>query len=97
MDLSEKIHNKNYQIRQILATFSNLIALILGWDSGKGIRVTKIVEENKFKEVWCELESKTVFQRQSVTKHLRLTQIAHYGKSWVSIFQEIFAVMKAGC
>ena len=51
MDISEKIENKNYQVRQILATFSNLIALILGQNSVNGIRVTKIVKENKFQEV----------------------------------------------
>ena len=26
-------------------------------------------KENKFKKVWCELESKAVFQIQSVTKY----------------------------
>ena len=41
----------------------------------KGIRVTKIVKEIKFEGVWGELESKTGFQRQSVTKYLRLTLV----------------------
>ena len=30
----------------------------------KGVRVTKVVNEIKFEEVWCELEEKTSFQRQ---------------------------------
>ena len=41
----------------------------------KGIRVTKIVKEIKFEGVLGELESKTAFQRQSVTKYLRLTLV----------------------
>ena len=39
----------------------------------KGLRVIKIVKKNKFEGVWGELESKKGFQRQSVTKYLRLT------------------------
>ena len=31
----------------------------------KGLRVTKIVKEMKFKGVWGELEAKKCFQRQS--------------------------------
>ena len=41
----------------------------------KGLRVTKIVKEIKFEGVWDELESKNGFQRQSVTKYLRLTLV----------------------
>ena len=39
----------------------------------KGLRVIKIVKKIKFEGVWGELESKKGFQRQSVTKYLRLT------------------------
>ena len=42
---------------------------------GKGVRVTKIVKEIKFEGVWDELGSKKLFQRQSVTKYLRLTLV----------------------
>ena len=41
----------------------------------KGLRVIKIVKEIKCEGVWGELESKTGFQRQSVTKYLRLTLV----------------------
>ena len=39
----------------------------------KGLRVTKIVKEIKFQGVWGELGSKKCFQRQQLTKYLRLT------------------------
>ena len=51
MEICGKIENKNYQVRQILATFSNLIALILGQDGVNSIKVTKIVKENKVQGV----------------------------------------------
>ena len=38
----------------------------------KGLRVTKIVKEIKFGEIWGELEAKKCLQRQSFTKYLRL-------------------------
>ena len=41
----------------------------------KALRVTKIVKETKFEGVWDELESKKGFQRESVTKYLRLTLV----------------------
>ena len=56
-------------------TFCKLIALTLGWNSFKSLRVTKNVKEIKFEGVWDELESKNGFQRQSVTKYLRLTLV----------------------
>ena len=41
----------------------------------KGLRVTKIVKEIKFEEVWSKLKSRTCFQRQSVTKYSRLNLV----------------------
>ena len=41
-------------------TFLPFNALILIKNSVKGLRVTKIVKEVKFEEVWGELESKKV-------------------------------------
>ena len=41
----------SYQVRQILATFSNLIALTLSRKSVKDIKVSKIVKEIKFERV----------------------------------------------
>ena len=54
----------------------------------KSLIVTKIVKEINFEEVWDELESKKDFQRQSVTKYLRLTPFfkcnSEKGKSFIS-------------
>ena len=66
-----KDQKSSYQVRQILAIFSNLTAIFLVWNSVKGLRVTKNVKEIKFEGVWEKLESKAGFQRQSVTKYLR--------------------------
>ena len=53
----------------------------------KELRLTKIVKEIKFEGVWGKLESKIGFQRQSVSKYLRLTlvftEIAYYGKNLI--------------
>ena len=61
----------------------------------KGLRVTNIVKEIPFGGIWGELFSKVAFQRQSVTKYLRLTralpETAHCGKSLICIFQQFFA------
>ena len=43
--------------------------------SVKDPRVTNIVKEIKLEGVWGVLESKTGFQRQSLTKYLRLTLV----------------------
>ena len=67
-----KSRKSGNQVRQILAHFCNLIALILGWNCTKGIRVTKIVKEIKFEWVLVELGAKNCFQRKSLTKYLRL-------------------------
>ena len=55
-----------------MVLFSNVVAITLGQNIVKGLRVTKIVKEIKFKGVWSELESKKGFQRESATKYLRL-------------------------
>ena len=55
-------------------------------NSVKDFRVTKIVKEIKFEGVWDELESKAGFQRESVTKYLRLTLVL----VWNSALREKF-------
>ena len=50
------------------------MSLYLGSNSVKDVTVTQILKEVNFKRVWG-LESKTGFQRQQVTKYLRLTQV----------------------
>ena len=42
----------------------------------KGIGVTEITKEIKFKGVWGELEPKKGLQRQPVTKYLRRTLVS---------------------
>ena len=42
----------------------------------KVLRVKKIVQKFKLEGIWGELESKKGFQRQSVTKYLRLTLVS---------------------
>ena len=59
-----KDRKSSYQERQSLALFCKLFALILGQNSMKGLRVTKIVKETKFEGVWGELESTKGFERQ---------------------------------
>ena len=41
----------------------------------KGLRVIKIVKGITFEGLWGELESIKDFQRQSVTKYLRITLV----------------------
>ena len=41
----------------------------------KGRRATKDVKEIKFQGVWDEIEAKKCFQRQSLTKYLRLNLV----------------------
>ena len=78
-------------------TFCNLIALLLGQNSVKGLRVTTIVKEIKFEGVWSELEAKICFQRESFTKYMRLTlvfmQNSALRKSLISVFQKFFATI----
>ena len=56
-----KDQKSSYQVKQILANFYNLIALILGQNSVKGHTVTNIVKNFKFERVWGELEPKKCF------------------------------------
>ena len=61
----------SYIVRQILALFCNLVAVILGKNCVKGIRVKKIVKEIVFEEVWGKLEARNCSQGQSLTRDLR--------------------------
>ena len=60
----------------------------------KVLRVNKIFKESKFKGVWGQLKSRKGFQRESLTKYVRITLVfmrnGAYGKNLVSIFQEFF-------
>ena len=52
------------------------MALILGYNCVKGLRVTKAVKEITFEEVWGKLEAKKCFHRQPFIKYLRLTLVS---------------------
>ena len=65
----------SYIVRQILALFCNLVAVILGKSCVKGIRVKKIVKEIVFEEVWGKLEARNCSQGQSLTRDLRQTVV----------------------
>ena len=54
-----KDRESSYHVRIILGLFCHSIALILGLNSVKDLRVTtKIVKEIKFEGVWGDLQSK---------------------------------------
>ena len=57
-----KDRESSYHVRIILELFCHSIALILGLNSVKDLRVTKNAREIKFEEVWGELEAKKVFR-----------------------------------
>ena len=59
-----KSSEKQLPSKANIRTFLSLIALILGQNSVKDIKVTKIVKEIKFEGVWVELELKKTLQRQ---------------------------------
>ena len=73
--LQWKDQESSYQVRQILALFCMLVALILDWNWIKGFRVTKIIKQVKFGGVWGKLEAKKCSQRQPFTKYLRETLV----------------------
>ena len=85
------------QARQILGLFCVLIALILGQNCVKGLRVTKTFKEIQFEEVRDQLEAKKCFRRQSFTKYLRLTLVfmrtSALNEKFISVFQEDLLVL----
>ena len=42
----------------------------------KDLRVTKVMKEIKFEGIWGKLKAKKGFQRQPLTKYLRLTLVS---------------------
>ena len=59
----------------MLALSCNFIALSLGLNCVKDLKVTKIVKNFKFENVWGQLEAKNCFQRQAFTKYLKVTLV----------------------
>ena len=59
-----KDRESSYHVRIILGLFCHSIALILGLNSVKDLRVTKNAKEIKFEGVWLRVTIKKSFQRQ---------------------------------
>ena len=68
--------SESYPVKQAFSFFCNVIALTLGYNKVKGLRVTQILKKNNVGGFQDELESKKVFERQAVTKYLRLTLVS---------------------
>ena len=56
--LQYKDRKSSYQVRQILALFCKSVALTLGQNCVKSLRITEIVKQIKFKWAWGEFEAK---------------------------------------
>ena len=95
--IRSKDRKSNYELRPILVLFCNFVALVLGSSCVKGLIITKFVKQIKFEETWGWKESKNCLQRQSWSnyfKHLFFSyEIAHSGKSSMSIFQNFLPVL----
>ena len=90
-----KDRESSYRVRQILTLFCILVALILGWNCVKDIRVTRVVKQTKFEEVWGRLEVRNCFQRQPFAKYLRQTLVFMWNSTlqekFTFLFQQFFA------
>ena len=79
--------------RQILELFCILVALILGWNCVKGLRVTNIVKKINWEEVWGELEAKNCLQREPFTKYLRQTLDFKWNNALREKFKFVFSAV----
>ena len=75
-----------YQVRQNVALFCNLVALILGSNCVKVLIVNKCVQKIKFQRAWSKLEEKLSLQRQSCTKYFRKTLVFIWNSSLLETF-----------
>ena len=76
-----KDRKSNYWVRQFLALFCILVALILGWNFAKSLRVTKIVKQIKFEGVCDRSEAKNCLKKQPFTKYLRQTLLFRWNRA----------------
>ena len=72
-----KDRESSYQVTQVLVLFHNLVALILDWNSSKGLRVTKFVKKNKFEGVWGDLKAKKLFAETTIHKTFETNSSFH--------------------
>ena len=77
----------SYQVRQILALFWNLIALILGWNFVKGF--TKIVTEIECEGVWGELEAKNVSRDVGPTSEKIMVKVQNFEEWTLWIYRNV--------
>lgn len=57
----KKIRESSYQVRETLALICNLVALVLGENYEKDLKLMKIVKPINFKTDWGKLEAKNRF------------------------------------
>ena len=74
------------QVKEMFALFFKLVALILGQNCSKVLRVTKIVKQPKFQGVWWRVKAKYCLRRESWPKYHRQTVVF----LWNSTLREKF-------
>ena len=55
--------------------FCNLLALVLGSDSVKYLRVKEFLKKDKFEVIWGELQAQNCLQRLPLTKYMKQTLV----------------------
>ena len=81
----------SYQIKEVLALFCLSIALMVGYNCVKELRVTKIVKEIKFERIWGWTRIKKCFQKQSFTKPLGPTLVFMWNSALPQKFNFCFS------
>ena len=74
------------QVKEMFALSCKLVALILGQNCIKVLRVTKIVKQAKFQRAWWRVKAKYCLRRKSWSKYLRQTAVF----LWNSTLREKF-------
>ena len=72
------------KVRQVFGSFFSLVALILGWNSVKGVRLTEFVKKKKKKKiewVWRELKAKNRLIVLQVLHFFSASKIDSIGKN----------------
>ena len=92
-----KDHERNYGVRQSLALFCILVALIWDWKSAKGLRITKLPNKSNLKESGASQKKKTFCRdnhSQNTWDELQcLCETAHCMKSSIYFFSSFFPIL----
>ena len=67
----------SYQVREILIVFWKLVVLRLDENHAKGLKITKIVKQAKFKKAWGALEAKKMFPETIMDKIFETNSCFH--------------------